>query len=78
MRVWYLLLAILICPVLMFGQVTPSQRAQVHSKEVRGGIPGQIPNLLATTSGDVHLDNTRGTYSGVTIAEPDGPREYRL
>src|SRR5579884_2928578 len=34
------------------------KRAQVHSKQVHGGItPGQIPYLLAHSSGDVHLDS---------------------
>ena len=41
---------------------TPAQqqRHTVHSQQVHGGIPGQIPNRLATESGDIHLDNTQG------------------
>ena len=36
------------------------QRHAVHSRQVHGGIPGQIPNRLATESGDIHLDNLQG------------------
>ena len=39
---------------------TLQQRHAVHSQQVHGGIPGQIPNRLATESGDIHLDNTQG------------------
>ena len=41
--------------------LTPAleQRHTVHSQQVHGGIPGQIPNRLATESGDIHLDNTQ-------------------
>ena len=42
--------------------LTPAQqqRHAVHSRQVPGGIPGQIPNRLATESGDIHLDNLQG------------------
>ncbi len=41
--------------------LTPAQqqRHTVHSQQVHGGIPGQIPNRMATESGDIHLDNTQ-------------------
>lgn len=38
----------------------PDERQQVHSKEVHGGVPGQITRQLATTSGDIHLRYTQG------------------
>ena len=42
--------------------LTPAQqqRHTVHSQQVHGGIPGQIPNRMATESGDIHLDNLQG------------------
>jgi len=38
----------------------PDERKQVHSKEVHGGVPGQITQQLATTSGDIELRHTQG------------------
>ena len=55
----FVLLSVLICSTLLFSQTaepSASQRAQVHSKQVQGGtMPGQIPYLLAHSSGDVRL-----------------------
>jgi len=67
MKVRFLLLVVIICRALMFGQnqVTPIQRAQVHSQQIHGAItPGQIPYLLAHTLGDVHLAD-RGIVDGI-------------
>lgn len=51
------------------AQATPSQRVQVHSREVHGATtPGHIPYLLAHSSGDVHL--SFGCTSG-HIIPPD-------
>jgi len=64
---WLLLLSILY-PASLFGQAAPDaakQRAQMHSKQVHGAVePGQIPYLLAHTSGDVHLAS-RGIVDGI-------------
>ena len=52
--------------------LTPAQqqRHTVHSRQVHGGIPGQIPNRLATESGDIHLDNLQGPPYYITSADP--------
>lgn len=38
-------------------QSQADKRQQVHSQQVHGGIPGQITQQLAATSGDIHLRN---------------------
>ncbi len=38
----------------------PTQRRAVHSRQIHGGIPGQISNRLATETGDIYLSNTEG------------------
>ena len=37
------------------SQSNSDQRHQIHSREIKHGIPDQIPQQLATTSGDVYL-----------------------
>jgi len=69
---WLLLLSILY-PASLFGQAAPDaakQRAQMHSKQVHGSIPGQIPDRLSKTSGDVRLDRAVGTSTGIEFPEP--------
>jgi hypothetical protein len=39
---------------------SPDERRQIHSKEVHGGIPGQITLQLEKTSGDIELRWTQG------------------
>ena len=52
--------------------LTPAmqQRHTVHSQQVHGGIPGQIPNRMATESGDIHLDNLQGSPYRIMSDDP--------
>ena len=43
------------------------QRRALHSRQVHGGIPGQIPNRLATESGDIYLANTEGPSNVIQL-----------
>ncbi len=52
--------------------LTPAmqQRHAVHSRQVHGGIPGQIPNRMAAESGDIHLDNLQGSPYRIMSDDP--------
>lgn len=61
------LFLLVFCPALIVSQ-TPT-RAQVHSQQVHGSIPGQIPNLLSGTTGDVYLGSKQMPPMRVVIED---------
>jgi hypothetical protein len=75
-RVFLFLPLMLMCSLWATGQsVTSDQMEKVHSRLFRKGPVGQIPEMLAKTTGDVHVRCVLGISQRIAVVPPPSPAE---